>query len=224
MSSHVDLSLPSIKTAPLPPTQLAFIRHGEVEEAYLRVFGGRTDMNLSPRGHDQAAALAKWLERQHIDAVYASPMKRVQQTLAPFAKTNAWAQRAVMLESLREIDFGDWTGLTWDAVQEKFGVSAFQWLAELERGGIANAEHTQSYCGRVQTCVQDILQKHPRQNIVVFCHGGVIRTALAFLLGVPLPKMAGFEIDYASVTTVAVLPQKTEVQFLNFTPWDEPSL
>jgi broad specificity phosphatase PhoE len=60
--------------------------------------------------------------------------------------------------------------------------------------------------------------------VAVFCHGGVIRTALAFLLGVNLPKMAAFEIDYASVTSVAVLPHKTEVQFLNFTPWDEASL
>jgi broad specificity phosphatase PhoE len=222
--SHADLSLPSIKTEPLRPTQLAFIRHGEVERAYLRVFGGRIDMNLSPRGHEQAAALAKWLERQPIDAVYASPMKRVQQTLAPFASKNGWSERAVILEGLREIDFGDWTGLTWDAVQQKFGVSAFQWLTELERGGIANAENTRSYCSRVQSCMSDILQKHPGRNVAVFCHGGVIRTALAFLLGLNLPKMAGFEIDYASVTTVAILPHKTEVQFLNFTPWDEASL
>ena len=224
MSSHADLSLPSIKTEPLRPTQLAFIRHGEVEEAYLRVFGGRIDMNLSPRGHEQAASLAKWLERQTIDAVYASPMKRVQQTLAPFAGKNKWSERAVMLDGLREIDFGDWTGLTWDAVQQKFGVSAFQWLTELERGGIANAENTRSYCARVQSCVSDMLQKHTGRNVAVFCHGGVIRAALAYLLDVNLPKMAGFEIDYASVTNVAVLPHKTEVQFLNFTPWDEASL
>jgi broad specificity phosphatase PhoE len=222
--SHADLSLPSIKTEPLRPTQLAFIRHGEVEESYLRVFGGRIDMNLSPRGHEQAASLAKWLERQTIDAVYASPMKRVQQTLAPFASKNGWSERVVVSENLREIDFGDWTGLSWEAVQQKFGVSAFQWLTELERGGIANAEDTRSYCGRVQSCVSDMLQKHAGRNVAVFCHGGVIRTALAFLLGVNLPKMAAFEIDYASVTNVAVLPHKTEVQFLNFTPWDEASL
>lgn len=222
--SHADLSLPSIKTEPVRPTQLAFIRHGEVEEAYLRVFGGRIDMNLSPRGHEQAAALAKWLERQSINAVYASPMKRVQQTLAPFASKNGWSERAVMLDDLREIDFGDWTGLTWDEVHQKFGVSAFEWLTELERGGIANAEETASYCGRIESCVQDILEKHRGENVGIFCHGGVIRTALAYLLDVPLPKMAAFEIDYASVTTVAIVPHKTEVQFLNFTPWDEASL
>ncbi len=47
---------------------------------------------------------------------------------------------------------------------------------------------------------------------------------LSLLLDVPLPKMAGFEIDYASVTTVAIVPHKTEVQILNFTPWAEAAL
>src|ERR1043165_563639 len=140
MSSHADLSLPSIESVPLRPTQLALIRHGEVESAYQRVFGGRIDMNLSPRGHDQAAALAKWLARQPLNAVYASPMKRVQQTLAPFATAYGWSDRVVTVPGLREVDFGDWTGLSWDAISEKFGVSAFQWLTELARGGIANAE------------------------------------------------------------------------------------
>jgi broad specificity phosphatase PhoE len=125
---------------------------------------------------------------------------------------------------LREIDFGDWTGLTWEAVSEKFGVSAFQWLTQLERGGIANAENAQSYRNRIEPCVRDIVQKHPGQNVAVFCHGGVIRMILAILLDLPLAKMAGFEIDYASVTNVAILPHKTEVQFLNFIPWDEASL
>jgi len=222
--SHADLSLPSIEAVPQKPTQLALIRHGEVEAAYQRVFGGRIDMNLSPRGQQQAGALAKWLARQKLNAVYASPMKRVQQTLAPFASQNGWANRAVIVNDLREIDFGDWTGLTWEAVSEKFGVSAFQWLTELERGGIANAENTVAYRNRIEPCVREILQKHAGQNVAVFCHGGVIRMILAILLDVPLPRMAGFEIDYASVTNVAVLPHKTEVQFLNFTPWDEPSL
>lgn len=222
--SHADLSLPSIEAAPQRPTQLALIRHGEVEAAYQRVFGGRIDMNLSPRGHEQARALANWLAGQPVDEVYASPMNRVQQTLAPFAEKNGWAGRATVLRDLREIDFGDWTGLTWDAVKEKFGVSAFQWLTELERGGIANAENARSYRERIEPCVRGILEKHPGKNVAVFCHGGVIRMILSILLEIPLQRMAGFEIDYASVTNVAVLPHKTEVEFLNFTPWDEPGL
>lgn len=222
--SHADLSLPSIEAAPQRATQLVLIRHGEVEAAYQRVFGGRIDMNLSPRGQEQAAALAKWLVRQPLNAVYASPMKRVQQTFAPFGAKGDWAARAVVVPGLREVDFGDWTGLTWEAVHDKFGISAFQWLNELDRGGIANAEDAHSYRERVETFVRQALQKHRAENIAVFCHGGVIRMILSVLLNIPLPRMAGFEIDYASVTNVAVLPHKAEVQFLNYTPWDEPSL
>ena len=47
---------------------------------------------------------------------------------------------------------------------------------------------------------------------------------LAILLQLPLPKLAAFEIDYASATRVELFPHKTEIQFLNFTPWREASL
>jgi broad specificity phosphatase PhoE len=203
-------------------TTLFLVRHAEVEAKYQRVFGGKIDMNLSPLGHEQAGALAKWLKRQPLDAVYASPMKRVQQTLAPFA--NHGASKPVILPNLHEVDFGDWTGLSWEQVQEKFGIGAFQWLDQLELGAIPNAENTRTYRARIEPCLQTILQQSPQQNIAVFCHGGVIRMLLAILLELPLPKMGAFEIDYASVTKVCLFPHKTEVQLLNFAPWREASL
>ncbi len=67
------------------PTRLFFIRHGEVEAGYQRVFGGRIDMELSPFGHEQARRLADYLERFPFDALYASPMRRVRQTLRDLA-------------------------------------------------------------------------------------------------------------------------------------------
>jgi len=203
-------------------TSLLLIRHAEVEAKYQRVFGGKIDMNLSPRGHEQAAALTGWLKRQPLDAIYASPMKRVQQTLAPFASIGG--PEPVIVPDLHEVDFGDWTGLSWEAVQEKFGVSAFQWLDLLERGAIPNAENTGRYRARIEPCLQQVLSDSRHKNVAVFCHGGVIRMLLAILLDLPLPKLAAFEIDYASVTRVELAPHKTEVKFHNFTPWQEASL
>ena len=69
---------------PNQPLQLILVRHGEVEESYHKVFGGsRIDMGLSSRGHEQAAAVARWFGTEQIEAVYASPMRRVRQTMAP---------------------------------------------------------------------------------------------------------------------------------------------
>ncbi len=66
------------------PTRLFLLRHGEVEARYQHVFGGRIDMELSPRGHEQAALLANYLRSRNLHVIYASPMRRAQQTLAAF--------------------------------------------------------------------------------------------------------------------------------------------
>ena len=176
-------------------------------------------MDLSLRGHEQAAALAKYLHQQQLSAIYSSPMKRVQQTLAPVLVNGA--PKPVILADLREVDFGDWTGLAWEDVHTKFGISAFAWLEQLACDGIANAECAETLQDRVEPCLRQILTAHAGQQVAIFCHGGIIRVLLSILLRWPLSRMAAFEIEYASLTHVLVRPQKAELQLLNFTPWRE---
>ncbi len=193
------------------------MRHAEVEARYQRIFGGRIDMDISPRGHEQAAALAKHLRHKSFDAIYASPMKRAQQTLVPLLADRE--SEPIVLPGLREVDFGDWTGLSWEEVKSKFNISAFQWLEQLEQGAIPNAESAKVFQARVEPCLQQILRDHPGQSVAILCHGGTIRMMLSIILALPLSNMAAFEIEYASLTEVHCSPQKTEVQLLNFTPW-----
>lgn len=174
-------------------------------------------MNLSPLGHEQAAALARYLHGKPIDAFYTSPMKRVQQTIAPLL--NNGFPRPVTLPELREVDFGDWTGLVWEQVQEKFGVSAFTWLDQIECGAIPNGECARTLRARLEPCLKQFLERHPGQNVLVACHGGVVRVLLSLLLGWPLPQLGAVEIDYASLTKVAFVRGKPQVQLLNFAPW-----
>ncbi|MGH8024071.1 MAG: histidine phosphatase family protein, partial [Limisphaerales bacterium] len=112
--------------ASVAPTRLLLVRHAEVEVRYQKIFGGAIDMNLSPRGRDQAAMLAKFLRARQLDSVYASPMKRVQQTLEPYLKNGAPAQTIV--PELREVDFGEWTGLNWEEVCRRFHLLTHEWL------------------------------------------------------------------------------------------------
>jgi len=199
-------------------TRLLLIRHGEVEENYHRIFGGRIDMNLSAHGHEQAATLARYLQRKTVQAVYASPMKRVQQTLAPYAATGA--PKATVMTDLREVDFGDWTGHNWEQIQTKFGLSAYDWLELLEQNRIPNAEPGEAYRNRVEACIRQIVANHHGQSVAVFCHGGIVRMLLSILLNLPLRAFAHFGVDYASLTEVELRPdRKPEVDLLNFTPW-----
>ena len=204
-----------------PVTSLYLIRHAEVEARYQGVFGGRIDMDISPRGREQAATLADYLRRKKFDAIYASPMKRVQQTLAPYL--NNGAPKPVVVPDLCEVDFGVWTGLNFAEVEKRFGARASTWLDQLAAGTIPNAETAPAYRARIEPCLREILQRHPGQRVSVFCHGGVIRQMLAILLDLPLPKTAGFEIDYTSITEIEIHPHRVEVQLMNFTPWRDLS-
>ena len=211
-------SLPEV----LPSTRLYLIRHAEVETRYQGVFGGVVDMDLSPRGRQQAQALADYLRRVRFDAVYASPMKRVQQTLAPVTANGIPAP--LVCPEFREMDFGIWTGLAWEETQNRFGISAWSWLDQIEAGAIPRAENGEMVRARVEPTLHALLRSHSGQGIAIFCHGGIIRVILSILMQLPLPRTAMFEVDYASVTQVLWPAAKPRLELVNFTPWrDLPS-
>lgn len=198
-------------------TRLYLVRHGEVEETYHRIFGGRIDMNLSPHGQMQAAAVADYFEPHALDAVYCSPMKRAQQTAQPLLTAKSLA--ATTVPEFREMDFGDWTGHRWEDIQAKFGVSAFTWLEQIEQGRVPNAENGDALRARIQPGLQRVLQTHAGEVVMIVCHGGVIRVMLSLLLGLPLPATTALEVDYASVTVADCADDRAVLRLLNHTPW-----
>ncbi|HVY71842.1 MAG TPA: histidine phosphatase family protein [Verrucomicrobiae bacterium] len=198
-------------------TRLYLLRHGEVAVDYHRIFGGKIDMDLSPLGHTQAQRLADTLQPVRFEAIYASPMKRAQQTLAPLSRSQGKA--AVTLPDLREVDFGAWTGLKWEQVLEQHGMHATDWLHHLEEAAIRDGDTAATFRARVEPSLQRIIAETSGQTVAVVCHGGVVRMILSILLHLPLKKMSHFEIDYASMTVVDLHARRAEVQVLNFTPW-----
>lgn len=203
-------------------THLYLIRHGEVEERYHNVFGGcRIDMELSPLGLLHGQAVAEGLRHVKFDHAFASPMLRVQQTMQPLLDERGMTP--TILQDLREIDFGDWTGHHWEGLKLHFGTTAYEWLEVMASpAGIPNGESAADLLGRLRPCLGAILAAGGNgQRIAVFCHGGIIRALLGLLLDLPLPKTAHFSIDYGSITHVSLNPVKkhsVEIELLNWQP------
>jgi broad specificity phosphatase PhoE len=201
----------------MPITRLLLLRHGEVEAAHQGLFGGRVDMDLSPLGHEQARALAEHLRRENIAAIYASPMKRVQQTIAPLLAESAL--RPVILPGLREMDFGEWTGRRWADIARESGQKSSQWLTLLATGAVNGAEDEKVLRARVAPCLQQIFLECHGQTVAVACHGGIVRMILGIALGQPLGEYGCYDVDYASVTVLELRGDRNILQSLNYTPW-----
>ena len=123
------------------------------------------------------------------------------------------------MPGLREIHFGDWTGLNWEVVCRQFNLDPHDWLDHVERGLTPNGENGPQFRARVEPCLREIIKGHPGETVGIFCHGGVVRMILSILLELPLPRTNAFEIEYASVTRVVLHPRLAEIELLNFTPW-----
>ena len=194
------------------------MRHAEVETAYHQTFGGRIGMKLFEQGQIQARSLAEFLRRRSLDSCFSSPMQRAVQTAAPCQK---WI-KPILLNDLREVDFGDWTGLRWEEVREKYGKSARDWLHLLEFNAIPNAEPIEQFRARIKGIWNILLRPKNGNRIGVFGHGGVLRMLLAWILKTSARQMAAFELSYASVTILHIQENRPEVQLLNYCPWRGP--
>ena len=184
---------------------------------YHQVFGGRIDMELSPLGHRQAKHLAQFIGGRSFVRIYRSPMIRVRQTAEPLLL--ALNQDAVVLEDLCEVDFGVWTGCKWHEIEGKFGKNAIDWLVHLQNGDIPEAEPIEAYQIRIKNSLERILEEGDGGDVLVFCHGGVIRMLLSLLLKESFASMDRFEVDYASLSMLEIRGGRVELGLHNFAPW-----
>lgn len=200
-------------------TTLYLMRHGEVDEAYHRKFGGTIDMELSPVGRHQAKVLGDYASRFSFDTIYCSPMKRALATADPICGVQK--NEPQIIDGLREIDFGEWTGKTWMQVAEEYQINVFTWLDELEAGRVKDAELGADFRARVGEATDSILANNEGKTVGVVCHGGVVRAILSHLMDIPLPIMGKIDIEYASISRIDVSPRKAEATLINLTPWKD---
>src|SRR5438067_8035918 len=92
-----------------------FLRHGE-HGLLGKVLAGRMPgVGMTARGRAEIASQAERLAREKIAAIYASPLQRTRETAEIVS-----ARLSLSIEfrdDLLELDFGEWTGATFDAIR-----------------------------------------------------------------------------------------------------------
>lgn len=187
------------------PAELWLIRHGESIDNREQRYQGQRDGPLSPLGKEQALRLAQRLQRLHASCpfavLYSSDLTRAVATAQPTSQALGLPLRTQ--PSLREIDVGAWSGLTFGEIAHKYPA---QWAAsfprmdpDLVRGGGESYRQAQE---RIVAAIDHIARAHPDERVLVFFHGGVMRAYLAHLLGFPLSNLRRLRVHNAAINRV----------------------
>ena len=152
--------------------RMYMIRHGQSVANALKLHAGWSQTPLSPKGEEDARALAEVLKDYAFDQVYSSDTLRAMQT----QKLALPEANAILSDALREINVGELAGKHADDCLQEYGE---RYLTDKAAHDFRpyGGECLQMQMARVQRFM-DLLATENGENIAVFCHEGTIRCAL----------------------------------------------
>jgi len=197
-------------------TRLLLIRHAEPDEDARGRCYGRLDVGLSPTGLARAQRLAHSLRDVELEKVYVSPRLRAVQTAA------ALGIALNIDDRLRELDFGELEGRTYDEIEREQPAFFRRWMETPTLVRFPGGESYPELRERVAAAVGDIVAAHTGRTVALVSHGGAIRAALAVVLGLPDDRAFALDVGCARVSVVDWFGGTPVVRLVNGVSADLP--
>lgn len=196
-------------------TKIYLIRHGEVEDSNPRRYNGHRDVPLSANGVAQLKRLAAFLSSEELkagraegekhselQAVYCSGLSRAGRSAEIIAEP--FGLEPIVVDGLKERSFGEWEGMTFDEIAEKWPDAFNAWAADPLRFSPIGGESTLETRDRVMPAFNKLVNDHKGDEIAVVSHGGVTRVILCELLGIPLENIFRIEQDFGCLNVIEI--------------------
>ncbi len=184
--------------------RLYLIRHGQSGGNVARQEGRQADYDppLTAVGEEQARRLGERLARSGVDAVYSSPLQRSYNTGLAIARLTG--HDITVVDDLQEIneparlDGVDMEvalpdGVSHDEVKRRFE-------QEPTWDNLPGGESSAHFRDRIRRAIARIVDGNPGRRVAITCHGGVIQSYVADVLG--LKSDFPFYCFNASITSV----------------------
>jgi broad specificity phosphatase PhoE len=181
--------------------KLYLVRHGETASNAAGLWqGGHGDDPLNERGRAQSLAVAWALGDSAATALYASDLRRARETAGFIGER---LDLPVQIHTgLREYGFGDLEGATTSEALARWKALLRQWRTDPSAkppGGESAVEFTL----RVGAALQEIVDRHQDENVIVVAHGGSLSVGLAVLVGEP-DSWQGYQMTNCGFSVVAL--------------------
>jgi broad specificity phosphatase PhoE len=196
-------------------TVFHLLRHGQ-HNLLGRALAGRMDgVGMTEQGRAEIAAAAERLAREKIAAIYASPLQRTRETAEIVAERLGLP--IAFRDDLLELDFGEWTGATFDSIRAHPKWQA--WSTQRSLARIPGGETMRAVQHRVVDAIVELNERHLGENLVLCTHGDVIRAMLVFALGMPLDFYNRIEVLQGSISSIQIEPDRIRVLRISERPY-----
>lgn len=202
---------------------LILIRHGESQWNLENRFTGWVDVELSPKGIEEAKKAGETLKDYRFDCAYTSLLKRAQNTLSIILEASHQTNIPVEKDiALNERHYGSLQGLNKEETAQKFGADQVKlWrrsydvpppkdVTELNPDGMSEslkdtAARTLPYWQ--QKIFPDILAG---KNVIVAAHGNSLRSIVMYLDGLSEQEVVELNIP-TGVPLLYVFDEKGKI-------------
>lgn len=180
-------------------TRFLLLRHGQTPMSAARQYSGLSDPSLSELGRYQAERAAQYLaSRGGIDVIVSSPLKRCQETASAAAQALGMSDIRT-LDDLREMDFGQWDGLTFSQAHESDPELHQQWLADPKVAPPGGESLVQAH-RRIKRVREELQREYGEATIFVVSHVTPIKSILRQALDVSAGMFHRMHLDLASLS------------------------
>jgi broad specificity phosphatase PhoE len=199
----------------LTGTTIYLGRHAETS-APDRFHGAESDIGLSDWGFGQADALGAYFAGKAVSTLYCSAMLRAVDTATRIGAVCGLVPR--LIPSLHERKIGILSGQSREAGWATYAETKKRWMAGDLAYSHEGGESFADIRDRVVPILEELVDRHRGETIVVVAHGVVIRVALLTLL--PQFTVADFDriaIEFASTNELRYVAGEWSALTLNHT-------
>lgn len=162
-------------------TQIILVRHGQTPWNKDKIFRGTYDIPHNETGQEEARLTGEWLKGETIYAAYCSPLSRARDTAEAIAR-----HHGLMVEDLPgiiDLNYGDWQGLPLAEVKVKYADLYRQWETAPHTVRFPGGETLEEVRRRAWGTVEEVVQRHPGQTILLAAHRVVNKVLIACFIG-----------------------------------------
>jgi broad specificity phosphatase PhoE len=192
---------------------LILVRHGGADAA-AGLCLGHTDAALSADGFTATQRLAASWDATPPRFLFASDLKRAQQSAQVFAAR--FAIEPLADARLREVALGAWDGMRWDEIAASDAARYRHWSENWVIQEAPGGESFADVIRRTGAWLAALLgSTSADDSVLAIAHAGSIRALLCHALGLPPARALALSVDHAHASRIGYRGGQFEVRYVN---------